>query len=152
MAERRQIKTIGLTVARVVIAGVFLYAGAVKALDPAGFVSDINGYRLLPYRMAVITAVYLPWLEIVCGVLLLGRRFCYHGALVVLSCLLSGFTIALASAWFRGLDVTCGCFGTGGGHTKWGWSITRNLLLLALIVVAWFANPTMKKSLTGPEV
>jgi len=36
-------------VGRIVLAAVFVYAGAAKALDPAAFADAIDSYRLLPH-------------------------------------------------------------------------------------------------------
>jgi len=95
---------------RLILAGVFIYAGAIKILDPQSFATDIGHYRLLPYPLTLAMGVYLPWLELLCGVAVL-FRWRERGALLVLLGLCGLFAVALASAWFRGLDINCGCFG-----------------------------------------
>ncbi len=124
---------------RLVLGGVFVYAGAVKALDPAAFHSAAESYRLLPYHAAVATALYLPWLEIFCGLALWSGR-AYRGALGLLLVLTAVFGIALAVSWARGLDVTCGCFG-GTGEANYPWLLARAGLLFAgiagLVVIEW---------------
>src|SRR5205807_10563128 len=50
-----------------IVAGIFIYAGAIKALDPVQFASDIDNYKILPWPVSVALAFYLPWLEIFCG-------------------------------------------------------------------------------------
>ena len=50
-----------------VLAGIFIYAGALKAFDPVQFASDIDNYKILPWPVSVALAFYLPWLEIFCG-------------------------------------------------------------------------------------
>jgi len=45
-----------------IIGGIFIYAGAIKAMDPVGFASDIDNYKILPWSLAVRLAFYLPWL------------------------------------------------------------------------------------------
>src|SRR5260370_20798170 len=49
-----------------VIAGIFIYAGAIKTLDPAQFASDIDNYKILPWPIRVALPFYLPSLEIFC--------------------------------------------------------------------------------------
>ena len=100
-----------LIVLRLAVGGVFIYAGATKIGSPAAFYTDIQAYRILPHLAAWGMAVYLPWLEIFCG---LGVVFklCYRGALLSLLILMIVFTIALASGMARGLDISCGCFGS----------------------------------------
>jgi len=98
-------------VLRIAVGGVFIYAGATKIGSPSAFYADIQAYRILPHLAAWGMAVYLPWLEIFCG---LGMVFklCYRGALLSLLILMIVFTIALASGMVRGLDISCGCFGS----------------------------------------
>ena len=95
---------------RFLTGGLFAVAGALKALDPARFAADIDHYRLLPYFAVAPLALYFPWLEIVCGLAMItgaARR----SALLLLFALIVVFTAAVAAAWARGLDITCGCFG-----------------------------------------
>lgn len=114
---------------RIILAGLFVYAGAVKAIDPTGFMADIEGYRLLPHPVAWALAHYLPFLEVMAGVLLLIPRFARASAWV-LSGLMLVFMIALLSAWIRGLDISCGCFGGKGAVDSYAWLLVRDLLIL----------------------
>ena len=125
---------------RWVVGGVFLVAGGLKLADPAEFGVDIHNYRLLPYRTAVLLAVYLPWLEILCGTFLILRRL-QSAVLLLLLLLLLLFTAALVSAWVRGIDIACGCFGSG-SHIAYPWSVLRNLALLGGIVLLGRAEDT----------
>ena len=67
-----------------IVAGLFIYAGAIKAFDPVQFANDIDNYKILPWPVSVALAFYLPWLEIFCALGLV-FRFLYRGALLVLS-------------------------------------------------------------------
>ncbi|HEY0946170.1 MAG TPA: MauE/DoxX family redox-associated membrane protein [Opitutaceae bacterium] len=132
-----------LLVARLVLAGLFVYAGSAKALAPAAFAADIANFRLLPLFESGLLAVYLPWLEILAGGALLIGRWRAGGALVV-ALLSAVFLGALLSARLRGLDITCGCFGhansEGGGGGISGWLMARNGVLLALALVVSFTK------------
>ena len=128
----------GISIAlRLLLAGVFLFAGISKATDPSRFALDIQGYRLVPERMLMPAALYLPWLEIVCGISILsgvGLR----GGLVVTSALLSIFLGAMMSAVIRGVDIRCGCFGDAADRPGLMLPMLRNfLLLLAAAAVVW---------------
>src|SRR5437016_13837258 len=70
-----------------IVAGIFIYAGAIKALDPVQFANDIDNYKILPWPVSVALAFYLPWLEIFCGFALV-LRLCYRGALTILTALI----------------------------------------------------------------
>jgi putative oxidoreductase len=123
----------------VIIAAVFIYAGAIKAFDPAGFANDIDNYKMLPWVISVRLAFYLPWLEILCGVALITRRL-YLGALAILTSLTSIFIVAAIVAKARGLDISCGCF----GHASKNWNFTTHLVLdfalLSGLLLLWRAS------------
>ena len=122
---------------RVALGCVFIGAGVMKALASSAFSEDIENYQLLPHFASVLLSLYLPWLEVLCGVALLSRRL-ERGALLLTGAMLTVFMIALGSAWWRGLDIACGCFGAGEqGH--YGVGMARDAVLLAAIAVLWKA-------------
>jgi putative oxidoreductase len=114
-----------------IIGGLFIYAGAIKALDPRHFAIDIDNYKILPWPICVALAFYLPWLEIFCGLALIFRVL-YRGGLSILTALTSVFIIASIVAKARGLDITCGCF----GHVSKNWSFAQHLALDFAILAA----------------
>src|SRR5438067_13197751 len=118
----------------VVVGGIFIYAGVIKALDPIRFASDIDNYKILPWTISVRLAFYLPWLEIFCGLALIARRL-YLGGLSILTVLTSIFIIATIAAKIRGLDITCGCF----GHASKNWSFTAHIALDLSVLAALIA-------------
>jgi putative oxidoreductase len=121
---------------RIVLGGLFLFAGATKAYDPGAFAIEIQRYNLVPWIAGALAAVYLPWLEILVGALLIVKRF-ERGALLLVTCLLLVFTFALASATFRGLGIDCGCFGKAFAATGTIFPLVRNVLLLAGAGFLW---------------
>ena len=140
MAQSRTIIHYGVLSLRVGLGLLFIWAGTIKVWDPATFLIDIQGYRLLPYRLEVVTALYLPWLEIVCGLSMVIGRLGRRGATLILGILMSVFTVALLAGWYRGLDITCGCFGSGDGQTRYGAWIVRDLTLLGAIALVWLED------------
>jgi putative oxidoreductase len=125
-----------LLAARLILGGVFVLAGALKLRDPVTFTNDIANYQLWP-ALAPLLAAVLPALEVVVGVALLalGARWrrsaalCAAGMMVV-------FTAAASSALARGLDVSCGCFGSASGSGTIGWlTIARDVGLIAAAAV-----------------
>jgi len=126
-----------------IVGGIFIYAGAIKALDPVQFANDIDNYKILPWPVSVALAFYLPWLEIFCGVALVVRLL-YRGALSILTALILVFTLATIAAKVRGLDITCGCF----GHASQNWSfpahLATNLAILAALVALWISSRSAK--------
>ena len=124
-------------VLRLTVAGLFTYAGVIKALDTQQFAFDVHHYELTSWTVSILVAVYLPWLEIFTGVALFIRRF-YAGALLIAAALGLTFLAAVASAWWRGLDITCGCFGRAENQTNFPRHIALNLgILVAASLLAW---------------
>ena len=125
---------------RLLLSGVFIYAGAAKICDPHAFSESIDSFRLLPTVLINLAAFTLPPLEILAGLLaLLGGRLRRAGAFCLLA-MLAIFLGALAQAQARGLSVDCGCFGADKFDVL---SPTKNLWIamardVALGTAAWF--------------
>jgi putative oxidoreductase len=117
-----------------IVGGVFVYAGVLKILDPVQFANDIDNYKTLPWFVSVRLALYLPWLEILCGLAVIFRFF-YRGGLSILTALIAVFIGATVVAKMRGLDITCGCF----GHASKNWNFSTHLILDLLILLAALA-------------
>ena len=122
--------------ARLGIAILFILAAWPKLLDPAAFSVAVHNYRILPPPGSALVGHFLPWLELVTALgLLLPSPRLRQGAWL-LACLLSAlFLLAQSTAWARGLDISCGCFGTGGKIKAL--DIFTRFLLLALTFTAF---------------
>jgi len=122
--------------ARLAIAGVFVTAALPKIEDPAAFARSVNAFRVIDSGLSDWVALGLPWLELVLGIgILLPAIRRASGALIGLLLLL--FITLHLSAWGRGLDISCGCFGaeTGEVNADYRWLILRNLLLLGAVIL-----------------
>jgi putative oxidoreductase len=122
-----------------IVGGIFVYAGVIKALDPVQFANDIDNYKTLPWFISVRLAFYLPWLEIFCGVAVI-FRFLYRGGLSILTTLIGVFIGATIAAKMRGLDITCGCFGHASQHWNFAQHMAVDLAIFAGLIVLFFAN------------
>jgi putative oxidoreductase len=67
-----------------VLAAVFVYAGAEKVGDSLQFADTIAAFAILPATLTNPLALSLPLFEIACGLLLLVRRTRRIGALAVI--------------------------------------------------------------------
>jgi hypothetical protein len=90
-----------------------LYSGLIKARHPYQFLSNVYDYELVGPELGKLVAVGLPALEVVIGGCLVGG-ICVAGALTGSVLLGAVFIFATASALYRGLNITCGCFGSSG--------------------------------------
>lgn len=99
-----------LLVFRIVLGGLFVYAGAIKALEPLDFAQSVRNYQLVGQSLSFCAALILPWLEILAGAFLILGLW-KRGAALVLTGLLAFFIVLTVVTMVRGLDVDCGCFG-----------------------------------------
>jgi uncharacterized membrane protein YphA (DoxX/SURF4 family) len=133
--RRREVRLWVSTAARLILGGVLVAAGALKAVDPLGSVRAVTAYELLPPWLAELVGYGLPFLEIGLGALLL-LGFAVRLAATATTALMIVFIAGVASAWARGLSIDCGCFGGGGqispGKTQYVQEILRDLGYLVL--------------------
>jgi putative oxidoreductase len=127
---------VAVRVLELLVAALFIYAGVLKAYDPLGFANDIDNYKLLPWSFGVRLAFFLPWLEVVCGLTILARRY-YQGSLSALILMVSVFIGASVIAKARGIDVSCGCFGHAGRNMSFAGHLALDFAILAALVVVW---------------
>lgn len=97
----------------VLIALLFIWAGISKISFPYDFFESIHAYRLPIHReVALVVARCLPILEVLCGLAFFvpswrgTAQWTLFGLGVV-------FLVVTGQAWFRGLDISCGCFDVG---------------------------------------
>jgi uncharacterized membrane protein YphA (DoxX/SURF4 family) len=127
--------------ARLLVGGDWLYAGALKLPHPDTSVTAVRSYQLLPADLAETVGHVLPVLEIVVGgCLVLGLLTRVVGGVSALMQL--AFVVGIVSVWSRGIAIDCGCFGNGGADPdafgKYPWEIARDTGLLALsLLLVW---------------
>jgi uncharacterized membrane protein YphA (DoxX/SURF4 family) len=144
MAEPEQMK-FAWRIVGLLLGGVFIFAGFTKIvdlqpfrfLDPMEFARDIDNYKMLPWSICVGLALYLPWLEMICGLALIFRRW-YSGALTILFALLLVFIGASIAAKTRGIDITCGCFGHLSNQLSFAWHLVLDFAILAAVAALWY--------------
>ena len=122
-------------VLRIFLAVVFLVACIPKIINPHDFALAIFKYRIFPYYLVNITAIFVPWLEFTVAIALLvwgkGRK----AALIIITVMVLLFTVAISSSLLRGINIACGCFSVKIDAAHIGWvSIARNLLLIVTAV------------------
>lgn len=140
------------TLARLILGGVFIVAGALKVPDINASVRAVQAYELLPNDIARVVGYGLPFLEIALGLLLV-LGLLTRAAAITAGVLLVAFIIGVGSAWARGLSIDCGCFGGGGSvtpdKTRYLQEIGRDVLLL--VAAGWLAlRPRSRFALDGP--
>ncbi len=108
----------------------FIYASLDKIWNPGLFAKAIANYRILPLEVLHLSAIILPWLELVCGLALVFNRYQRAATLLIMGMLIV-FILAILSAMSRGLDFNCGCFSVDSTESNMGiQKILQNLGLL----------------------
>lgn len=116
------------TLLRLALGALFIYASAHKIVSPGAFAQEVNNYKLLPAALVNPFAMIVPWLELICGVAIITNRLAL-GASTLIAAMMVAFTVAVASAVARHLNVSCGCFKSGGSAATW-WTFARDVAML----------------------
>ncbi len=124
-----------IVVFRLAVGITFLVAAAAKLSDGSAFVDDVIAYDLLPETLAEVFGTVLPWIEIAVGSLLIvGFRMRLVAGVAALISL--SLVIANGVVLYRGLELTCGCFGDLAAlETRDAIIIDSVLLILSLLIV-----------------
>jgi putative oxidoreductase len=137
-------------VLRVLVAVVLAAAGSAKAFQPEIFSIEVDRFQLTPWWLSVVLGYFLPWFEVVTAITLFCRPL-YLGALLAVSGLGMVFAVAVGSAWWRGLDISCGCFGAlVSGHVN-AWHILSSLLFVGVGSALLAYNGRLRKKPTAMD-
>jgi uncharacterized membrane protein YphA (DoxX/SURF4 family) len=134
-------------IGRLVLAGIFMYAGYAKLFLPnfipwplfalrfslstnlSNFAMQVESYKLLSPAGVSFVAHTLPFAEIILGLLLLiGWQFRIWASLITL--ILIGFLGVVSRAYLLHMNINCGCFATPEPLT--GMTVVRDGMLVAL--------------------
>ncbi len=131
-------------IARIAIGCLMLWAGLIKVVNPHDFLVAIYAYEIpLPELIFRLTAIILPWLEVLCGLALVAGVW-QPEFLGLLSFLGLIFILITGQAWLRGLDISCGCFGSKLERNTFLGSVAfaflRNLALFYAVFYLWLRS------------
>ena len=113
----KKVFNIILSISSVYIAYTFIFASLDKIANPASFAKDISNYEITPYWINNLVALTLPWIELICGILIIVGLFLFINKksnfidvpnnIIIL--MLLWFVFILSIAVYKGLDIDCGC-------------------------------------------
>lgn len=101
------------TLARLFLAGVFIWAGWPKFTDSEGTVRSVRAFELLPEAVVRPFAYGLPLVELLLALLLI-LGLVTRIAAVATAGMMVMFMFGISWAWAKGLSIECGCFGNTG--------------------------------------
>lgn len=144
---------------RLFLAAIFIFFAVGKIRTPGVFAKDIFQYEVLHPVTVNAVAIYLPWVELVTGLLLLVGVW-KRGASFLATSMLMTFLGALGFNLLRGRDLHCGCGGTWKAPENpiAAWlldffvtspdmmiTIYRDLVLLAMALIVLFSPVVWRK-------
>ncbi|MFN0118223.1 MAG: MauE/DoxX family redox-associated membrane protein [Elusimicrobiota bacterium] len=129
---------------RLFCGGIFIYASLYKIASPGEFAHQIYNYKLLPTWAINPMAIILPWFQLLCGFSLVLNRF-QLGASLGTVLMMIAFQIGLMAALLRGLNISCGCFKSGGSPATW-FTFLRDFLFLLACLAVFLKNRHQLKS------
>ncbi len=138
---------LAMIVARLIVGGVFIWLSVSKIQHPVDFLKLIHEYELPLINSQPIlinlTAVTLPWIEMLCGLFFI-FGFCLRGSAVLLLAMLIFFTSAVAfravgvynsqDIAFCAIKFDCGC--GGGNEIPICDKLRENTALIGLALIA----------------
>jgi uncharacterized membrane protein YphA (DoxX/SURF4 family) len=125
---------------RFLIGAIFLFAGLAKLATRPQFAAAVHRYALLPQHLEHPVALWLPFAELLGGLLLLvGLGVVYASAGIAVVLLI--FSFAVGISLLRGERFDCGCRALGAPRTI-GWPLVgRNALLATMAVLTAIQAP-----------
>jgi putative oxidoreductase len=134
-------KAVATTLIRVFCGILLVYASLDKLGNSSQFSESVGNYRILPSALVPLAAVVVPWFEFFTG-LCLAFGFLPKGSALIFCVLMAGYAVSIGSALVRGIDLNCGCFNMDWKETETGWTVLRDLLLLALGTIVLVSKNT----------
>jgi uncharacterized membrane protein YphA (DoxX/SURF4 family) len=147
MAAREALTHPWLTIrVQIALGIIFLVAALPKIGDPPSFAHMIYNYRLVPGGLINLSALIMPWLEVLCGLaLVLG--IWTRPARNLIALLLIVFIVAISINLFRGNAIDCGCFNVADAGKTYEQRINdmrldifRDLGMLLMAAQLWWAD------------
>lgn len=126
---------IGILFGRVLVGFTLVVAGWLKIkAGSQWFLRTLLAYDLVRGVPAVVLSKGLPWIEVICGSLLIVGFLIPFVAPIGFIILLV-FILAIASAILRDKSVDCGCFGRSTKVSRARWRLVyRNIVLMGLLL------------------
>src|SRR5687768_2668208 len=94
---------------QIALGAIFIFAALPKIADPPSFAHMIYNYRILPSGLINISALVMPWVELLAGIALIAGVWT-TAARNLVAAMLIVFIVAIAFNLARNNAIDCGCF------------------------------------------
>lgn len=136
---------------RITIAFLFLYSSGSKLLSLRDFAVTIGDFKLFPRHWSRLAACIFVAGELIVLILTVIGGIVLPIAFLLAMLLLVGFSIALASALWRKLDLNCNCFGRTERRIS-SYDLIRNLLLILFSLTGLWMTSSATTNLSVGEI
>ena len=130
-------------VVRLGLGCMFLYSSLPKIRQPYDFLSNVYNFELVGPKLGMLTAMVLPWVELLVGICLIGGIF-VSGALLVSIGMGAMFSFVIGSALYRGLNISCGCFSASSAEQIGYITLIRACVIMLLSIAAYIGTITRR--------
>ena len=128
---------------------IFIAASLPKIVDPPSFAHMVYNYRIVPGSLVNLSALTMPWIELLCGVaLVLG--IWRATARNIIAAMLLMFIVAISINLARGNAIDCGCFDVSAAGKSveerladMRFVILRDAGMLLMAAQLWWADVSM---------
>jgi uncharacterized membrane protein YphA (DoxX/SURF4 family) len=131
---------------QIALGAIFVAAALPKIADPPSFAHMIYNYRILPAALVNITALTMPWLELLTGLALVLGVWT-RPARTIIAAMLLIFIVAIGFNLMRDNAIDCGCFdlsAAGKTHEErlhdMRIVILRDIGMLLMVAQLWWAD------------
>ena len=131
---------------QIALGAIFIIAALPKIADPPAFAHMIYNYRLVPSPLINISALVMPWVELLAGLALILGVW-KAAARTVVAIMLAVFIVAISINLSRDNAIDCGCFNVadrGKTHEQRIFDmkvdVFRDLGMLLLVGQLWYAG------------
>jgi len=131
---------------QIALGAIFIIAALPKIADPPSFAHMIYNYRLVPSPLINISALVMPWVELLAGLALILGVW-KAAARTVVAIMLAVFIVAISINLSRDNAIDCGCFNVadrGKTHEQRVFDmkvdVFRDLGMLLMVGQLWYAG------------
>lgn len=131
---------------QIALGAIFVVAALPKIADPPSFAHMVYNYRILPAGLINISALIMPWLELLAGLALILGVW-KSAARNIIATMLLVFIVAIAFNLIRDNAIDCGCFDQSAAnlsHEERIWDmkvvILRDIGMLLMVAQLWWAQ------------
>lgn len=144
------VRTILVICCEVILGSVLVFSSIGHIENSYGFLSSVYSYSIVYRPVGILIAATVPGFELAIGMTLLFNMNGRHCAFIFAGVMFSIFTFAQSIAFSRGLNISCGCFGTNENNPIGPFSIGRTVFFAVLAFTGYYCSLVQSNSNVVP--